>query len=107
VTANIAAEVIGVAADQVQVMPRLSPLRRLRGALLYSIKRYGARSFHLLLSVQFIAMVRSAGATVSGATRSALSSRCCQPLTRSLPALVPIRTAPTRRSDSNVLQSRP
>lgn len=96
---DIAAEVMGVPLTRYKVLAFgiSSFYAGCAGALLYSISGYvEPGSFSLLLSVQFIAMVLIGGvATVSGAIAGALFISLLQPLTRSLPALVPFVSADT------------
>ncbi|MFI6902807.1 branched-chain amino acid ABC transporter permease [Nonomuraea sp. NPDC050394] len=96
---DIAAAVIGVPLTRYKVLAFgiSSFYAGCAGALFYSISGYvEPGSFSLLLSVQFIAMVLIGGvATVSGAIAGALFISLLQPITRSLPELLPIVSADT------------
>ncbi|MFI6292367.1 branched-chain amino acid ABC transporter permease [Nonomuraea sp. NPDC050790] len=96
---DIAAAVIGVPLTRSKVLAFgiSSFYAGCAGALFYSIAGYvEPGSFNLLLSVQFIAMVLIGGvATVSGAIAGALFISLLQPITRSLPELLPIVSADT------------
>ncbi|WP_084960509.1 branched-chain amino acid ABC transporter permease [Thermoactinospora rubra] len=96
---DIAAEVMGVPLTRYKVLAFgiSSFYAGCAGALLYSITGYvEPGSFSLLLSVQFIAMVLIGGvATVSGSIMGALFIVLIQPLTRSLPALLPVISSDT------------
>ncbi|MFI9558203.1 branched-chain amino acid ABC transporter permease [Nonomuraea endophytica] len=96
---DIAAAVIGVPLTRYKVLAFgiSSFYAGCAGGLFYSISGYvEPGSFSLLLSVQFIAMVLIGGvATVSGAIAGALFISLLQPITRSLPELLPIVSADT------------
>ncbi|MFE0150679.1 branched-chain amino acid ABC transporter permease [Nonomuraea sp. NPDC059007] len=96
---DIAAAVIGVPLTRSKVLAFgiSSFYAGCAGGLFYSISGYvEPGSFSLLLSVQFIAMVLIGGvATVSGAIAGALFISLLQPITRSLPELLPIVSADT------------
>ncbi|WP_206066637.1 branched-chain amino acid ABC transporter permease [Nonomuraea composti] len=104
---DIAAAVIGVPLTRYKVLAFgiSSFYAGCAGGLLYTISGYvEPGSFNLLLSVQFIAMVLIGGvATVSGSIAGALFISLLQPVTRSLPALVPFISADTTRTP-NVFQ---
>ncbi|MFI7698739.1 branched-chain amino acid ABC transporter permease [Nonomuraea sp. NPDC049480] len=104
---DIAAEVIGVPLTRYKVLAFgiSSFYAGCAGALLYTISGYvEPGSFSLLMSVQFIAMVLIGGvATVSGSIAGALFISLLQPLTRSLPSLVPFVSGDTTQTP-NVFQ---
>ncbi|MFI6815071.1 branched-chain amino acid ABC transporter permease [Nonomuraea sp. NPDC050328] len=104
---DIAAEVIGVPLTRYKVLAfgASSFYAGIAGGLLYTITGFvEPGSFSLLLSVQFIAMVLIGGvATVSGSIMGALFIVLIQPLTRSLPALVPVISSDTTATP-NVFQ---
>ncbi|MGR6916454.1 branched-chain amino acid ABC transporter permease [[Actinomadura] parvosata] len=104
---DIAAAVIGVPLTRYKVLAFgiSSFYAGCAGGLLYTISGYvEPGSFNLLLSVQFIAMVLIGGvATVSGSIAGALFISLLQPVTRSLPALVPFISADTTKTP-NVFQ---
>ncbi|WP_336205621.1 branched-chain amino acid ABC transporter permease [Nonomuraea sp. LPB2021202275-12-8] len=104
---DIAAAVIGVPLARYKVLAFgiSSFYAGCAGGLLYTISGYvEPSSFSLLLSVQFIAMVLIGGvATVSGAIAGALFISLLQPLTRALPALVPVISGDTTQTP-NVFQ---
>ncbi|GAA1660782.1 branched-chain amino acid ABC transporter permease [Nonomuraea maheshkhaliensis] len=104
---DIAAAVIGVPLTRYKVLAFgiSSFYAGCAGGLLYTISGYvEPGSFNLLLSVQFIAMVLIGGvATVSGAIAGALFISLLQPVTRSLPALVPFISGDTTQTP-NVFQ---
>ncbi|MFI6322394.1 branched-chain amino acid ABC transporter permease [Nonomuraea sp. NPDC050556] len=104
---DIAAEVMGVGLTRYKVLAFgiSSFYAGCAGALLYSVAGYvEPGSFSLLMSVQFIAMVLIGGvATVSGAIAGALFISLLQPLTRSLPALLPFINGDTTQTP-NVFQ---
>lgn len=104
---DIAAEVMGVPLTRYKVLAFgiSSFYAGCAGGLLYSVAGYvEPGSFSLLLSVQFIAMVLIGGvATVSGAIAGALFISLLQPLTRSLPTLLPIISSDTTQTP-NVFQ---
>ncbi|MEV0592364.1 branched-chain amino acid ABC transporter permease [Nonomuraea cavernae] len=104
---DIAAEVIGVPLTRYKVLAFgiSSFYAGCAGGLLYCVSGYvEPGSFNLLLSVQFIAMVLIGGvATVSGAIAGALFISLLQPVTRALPALVPVISGDTTQTP-NVFQ---
>ncbi|WP_222871227.1 branched-chain amino acid ABC transporter permease [Nonomuraea sp. PA05] len=104
---DIAAAVIGVPLTRYKVLAFgiSSFYAGCAGGLLFTISGYvEPSSFNLLLSVQFIAMVLIGGvATVSGAIAGALFISLLQPVTRSLPALVPLISGDTTQTP-NVFQ---
>ncbi|MFG1943011.1 branched-chain amino acid ABC transporter permease [Nonomuraea sp. NPDC048826] len=104
---DIAAAVIGVPLTRYKVLAFgvSSFYAGCAGGLLFTLSGYvEPGSFSLLLSVQFIAMVLIGGvATVSGAIAGALFISLLQPLTRALPALVPIISGDTTQTP-NVFQ---
>ncbi|UBU10572.1 branched-chain amino acid ABC transporter permease [Nonomuraea gerenzanensis] len=104
---DIAAAVIGVPLARYKVLAFgiSSFYAGCAGGLLFTISGYvEPSSFNLLLSVQFIAMVLIGGvATVSGAIAGALFISLLQPVTRSLPALVPFISGDTTQTP-NVFQ---
>ncbi|MBN6054338.1 branched-chain amino acid ABC transporter permease, partial [Nonomuraea sp. RK-328] len=104
---DIAAAVIGVPLTRYKVLAFgvSSFYAGCAGGLLYTVSGYvEPGSFSLLLSVQFIAMVLIGGvATVSGSIAGALFISLLQPLTRTLPALLPVVSADTTRTP-NVFQ---
>ncbi|MGI5272786.1 branched-chain amino acid ABC transporter permease [Nonomuraea sp. CA-218870] len=104
---DIAAAVIGVPLTRYKVLAFgvSSFYAGCAGALLFTLSGYvEPGSFNLLLSVQFIAMVLIGGvATVSGAIAGALFLSLLQPLTRALPALVPVISGDTTQTP-NVFQ---
>lgn len=104
---DIAAAVIGVPLTRYKVLAFgvSSFYAGCAGGLLFTVSGYvEPGSFSLLLSVQFIAMVLIGGvATVSGAVAGALFISLLQPLTRTLPALVPVISGDTTQTP-NVFQ---
>ncbi|MEV0146030.1 MULTISPECIES: branched-chain amino acid ABC transporter permease [unclassified Nonomuraea] len=104
---DIAAAVMGVPLTRYKVLAFgiSSFYAGCAGGLLHTVSGYvEPGSFSLLLSVQFIAMVLIGGAaTVSGSIAGALFISLLQPLTRTLPALVPVVSADTTRTP-NVFQ---
>ncbi|TXK39678.1 branched-chain amino acid ABC transporter permease [Nonomuraea sp. C10] len=104
---DIAAAVIGVPLTRYKVLAFgvSSFYAGCAGGLLFTVSGYvEPGSFSLLLSVQFIAMVLIGGvATVSGAIAGALFISLLQPLTRTLPALVPLISGDTTQTP-NVFQ---
>ncbi|GAA4506298.1 branched-chain amino acid ABC transporter permease [Nonomuraea ferruginea] len=104
---DIAAAVIGVPLTRYKVLAFgvSSFYAGCAGGLLFTVSGYvEPGSFSLLLSVQFIAMVLIGGvATVSGAIAGALFISLLQPLTRTLPALVPVISGDTTQTP-NVFQ---
>lgn len=91
---DIAAEVIGVDLTRYKVLAFAisSFYAGCAGALLYSmIGHVDPSSFNLLLSVQYIAMVLIGGvATISGSIMGALFIVMLGPITRELPAYLPV-----------------